>query len=85
MKWQNSEGLRWSGSHQKVNLGLTEEDACTCLIEPIIPLRINFEHEVVAPAKSVHYASEASLELFGYPFWMNLRPMRSCGVIKGSG
>ena len=83
-KWQHSEGLRWNRSQQEVNLGLTEEaDASTCLVGPVILLCINSECKMLAPAKSVHYASEAPLELFWYPFWMNLRPMRPCAIIKG--
>ena len=66
-KWQHSEGLRWNRSHQKVNLGLTEEaDASTCLIGPVILPRIDSECKLPAP---VHYASEAPLELFWYPFF----------------
>jgi hypothetical protein len=86
VSWQLPEGLRLKRSHQKFNLSLTEEaDASTCLIGPVIPPRVASEREVLPPTKSVHYASETSLELFGYPFRMNLRPMKPCAVIKGIG
>jgi hypothetical protein len=75
--------LRWNRSHQKANLGLTEEaDASTCLIEPIILPCVDFEHELLAPAKFGHYTSKTFLGLFGYPFQINLRPAKPCAVIK---
>ena len=84
--WPCPEGLRLKRSHQKVNLGLTEEaDASTCLIWPVIPPRVASEREVLTPTKSVYNASDTSLGLFGYPFRMNLRPMKPCAVIKGIG
>jgi len=65
--WPRPEGLRLKRSHQKVNLGLTEEaDASTCLIGPVIPPYVTSEREVLPPTKSVHYASETSLEVFHF-------------------
>jgi hypothetical protein len=84
-KWQGPEGLKWNRSHQKVNLGLTEEaDASTCLIGPVIPPHVDSERKVLVPTKSVHYASETSMGLFGNSFQMNLRLMKQYAVIKGT-
>jgi hypothetical protein len=46
-----------------------EADASTCLIGPVIPLRVDSEREVLAPAKSIHYASGTAIGLFRYLFW----------------
>jgi hypothetical protein len=56
----------------------------TCLIEPLIPPRVDFKREVLIPTKSVHYASETSIGPFRYLFRMNLRPEKPCAVIKAT-
>jgi hypothetical protein len=75
------EGLRcWC--HQTANLSCQKECGAF-LIEQVIPPRVDFKREVLAPAKSGHYASETFLGPFGYPFRMNLRPVKPYAVIKG--
>ena len=63
---------------------VTRSWCSTCLIEPLIPPRVDFKHEMLIPTKFVHYASETSMGLFENPFRMNLRLMKPCAVIKGT-
>ena len=63
---------------------VTRSWCSTCLIEPLIPPRVDFKHEILIPTKFIHYASETSMGLFENPFRMNLRLMKPCAVIKGT-
>ena len=75
------EGLRWYWCHQKVD----KRSWCrTCLIEQVIPPRVDFKHKMLIPTKCVHYTSEASFGLFWNTFRKNLRPVKPCAVIKGT-
>ena len=68
-----------------VNLTCGKKLCHTCLIGPVILPRVVSKREVLLPTKCVHYASETSIGPFRNPFRMNLRPVKPCAAIKGTG
>src|SRR5258707_216354 len=68
-----------------VNLTCGKKLCHTCLIGPVILPRVVSKREVLLPTKCVHYALETSIGPFRNPFRMNLRPVKPCAMIKGTG
>jgi len=74
-KYQFSRRFEVVWCHQKASL---KKLMWTCLIEQVIPPRVEDE------AQCVHYASEASTGLFWNASRMNLGPVKPCTVRKGT-